>query len=77
MTQFEDRVKATGSMPVAYEPSELVKWLKQQAHKASAIEGIQKDWLCTAALVMAIERLTTSLDRTNSLLEELKQPPKS
>lgn len=65
MTEYEDRVE--------YEPSVLVKWLKEQAHKASAIEGIQKDWLCTAALVMAVERLTTSLDRTNQLLEELRR----
>ena len=60
---MEDRVE--------YEPSDLVKWLKEQAHKASAVEGIQREWLCTAAIVMAVERLTTSLDRTNTLLERL------
>lgn len=77
MTEYEDRVEATGSVPVEYEPSDLVKWLKQQAHKASAVEGIQKDWLCTAALVMAVERLTMSLDRTNQLLARLEEqhPP--
>lgn len=58
---------------VEYQPSELVKWLKQKAQEASAIEGIQKDWLCTAALVMAVERLTMSLDRTNELLADLSK----
>lgn len=35
--------------------------------------GSSKDWLCTAALVMAVERLTTSLDRMNRLLTQLEE----
>lgn len=56
---------------INYEPSQLVRWLEKKGKESGAAEGIQKDWFCAAAIVVALERQTQALDKTNELLAKL------